>query len=855
MSIDFLRPLFLLLLLPLPLLWFLPRRPERRVQAILRTVLLASVVLALSGPVLVSTAGARFDVLVLDLSGSVEGASRERALRVLDQWGNTLEDRDRAAVVVIGPAPASGPLLPGDFRQLIHLQDPVSTSSLSAALAAAERQIPAGSAGLITLASDGLSTDRRWGPVVQRLTARGIPVAVHDLGPGDSRPRLVGLAADPQLRAGQTARIEVTVAGQAGGVRVRISDTQGREWARSEPLTIAGRTRVALEFEPTEAGFLTLIAEAVSDGTASADPARTTLRRTFAVQAPLRLLYLGDRTESGASHLGDLLGRGFQVVDGAARTLNATTDLTGFDLVVIDDRPASLLPEPFQTHLASAVQKDGLGLLFTGGKASFGTGGYDHSTVAGLLPVDFIQRTEKRDPSTALAVIIDTSGSMSGTRIELAKQITRLAIRRLKAHDRVGIVEFYGNKHWALPLQSAANKIAIDRAIGRMQAVGGTVMYPAIEEAFYGLKNVATRYKHILIITDAGVEDADYESLVRLIAKDNINVSTVLVGAQAHSQSLVDIASWGRGRFYAAADRYNLPEVVLKQSTTLNLPAYKSGGFPVIGRGGPGWWGELDRTAVPALAGYVETQTRPGAETVLEVDGSAHPVLASWQYGLGRVTTFMTEPLGEGTAAWKDWNGYGRWLARVVSRTAGDLRPFRFEVTRQDHRLVVQARRYGDRTDAVPVASLMDGAGAGSPLVFHARSADHFVAERVADPIQEVRLRASAGGPRTTAPGAGPGRGEVLLVSPPSDDVASEFQVDPEAAMDLAGLARATGGTYAGPADASAAPRALPLPADANSLSLVELWPYAAGLALLLYLTELAVRRWPSRPATAPVRP
>jgi hypothetical protein len=163
-SIDFLRPLFLLLLLPLPLLWFLPRRPERRVQAILRTVLLASVVLALSGPVLVSTAGARFDVLVLDLSGSVEGASRERALRVLDQWGNTLEDRDRAAVVVIGPAPASGPLLPGDFRQLIHLQDPVSTSSLSAALAAAERQIPAGSAGLITLASDGLSTDRRWGP-------------------------------------------------------------------------------------------------------------------------------------------------------------------------------------------------------------------------------------------------------------------------------------------------------------------------------------------------------------------------------------------------------------------------------------------------------------------------------------------------------------------------------------------------------------------------------------------------------------------------------------------------------------------------------------------------------------------
>ena len=96
MSIDFLRPLFLLLMLPLPLLWFFPRRPERRNQAVLRTALLASVVLALSGPVLVSTAGARFDVLILDLSRSVEGAARERALRLLDQWGKTLEDRDRA---------------------------------------------------------------------------------------------------------------------------------------------------------------------------------------------------------------------------------------------------------------------------------------------------------------------------------------------------------------------------------------------------------------------------------------------------------------------------------------------------------------------------------------------------------------------------------------------------------------------------------------------------------------------------------------------------------------------------------------------------------------------------------------
>jgi Mg-chelatase subunit ChlD len=111
------------------------------------------------------------------------------------------------------------------------------------------------------------------------------------------------------------------------------------------------------------------------------------------------------------------------------------------------------VPEAFQQHLADAVTHQGLGLVFSGGKSAFGTGGYDTTPVAKIVPVEFVQRTEKRDPSTALAIIIDTSGSMTGSRIELAKQVARLAVRRLKAHDRIGIVEFYGNKHWALPLQ------------------------------------------------------------------------------------------------------------------------------------------------------------------------------------------------------------------------------------------------------------------------------------------------------------------------------------------------------------------------------------------------------------------
>lgn len=849
MTFAFVRPLFLVLLAALPLLWFFPRRNAARARVLLRALVLAALILALAGPVVLRPSGSPHQVLVLDQSASLSPTQRDRAQELFDGWRGRLVDPARSALVLLGPEPDAGPP-PPEFRQVLRVSDPLSSSSLGVALALAERQIPAGAPGVVTLISDGLATDRRWGPAVQRLIARGIPVASYDLGREESEFRLVGLEADGLLRVGQTARVTATVAGASSAFTVRLLEADGRELAVSRPIDAAGRVMVPLEFVPRAAGFLAVRAEVRPVVGAGSPASGQVLARTLAVQPSLRLLYLGERMAGGAGKLGELLGNGFTMEDGGGLPLGAGTDLRGYDLVWVDDRPASRLPEEFQRRLTTAVKEDGLGLIVSGGKASFGMGGYDQTPLAEVLPVDLVQRTEKSDPSIALAVIIDTSGSMGGTRIELAKQVARLAIRRLKAHDRVGIVEFYGNKHWALPLQSAANKIAIDRAIGRMQATGGTVMYPAIEEAYYGLKNVNTRYKHILIITDAGVEDADYESLVRLITRDRVNVSTVLVGSQAHSQSLVDLAAWGQGRFYAASDRFALPEVVLKQATTMNLPAYKIGRFPLAGRGGPGWWDAVDRASVPGLAGYVETQVRPGAEVLLEVGGSAHPVLSTWHYGLGRVTALMTEPLGEGTANWQDWDDYGRWLARVVSRTAGDLRPFRFDLERRDQHLAVLARRYGDQAGAIPEAQLLGPAGEpGPPLAFRQVAPGEFRAELVFDPLAEARVIAGT----TNDPARVRDSGRQLLVSTATADVAAEGQVDPERALDLAGLAAATGGVFVD-ASRSAPLAAEPAPAAGRApLSLLELGPFAALLALLLYLFELFHRRR-AVPSLPPVR-
>lgn len=835
MSIGWLNPWALILLPGLAALWFWPRRATSWAHPAWRAVTAGALVLALAQPVLVRRTDTIRNIFIVDESASLSDGQRSRQAALVDARRQGPDD----VLVVMG---GSGDSVQGEqpFRSVVTV-GAEGVSPLSDALAAASRLVPEDGRGRLWLFTDGLSTDRRWGAVVQDLITRGLVVETHDLGVDERDVYPAKITADGELRVGQTGRVLVDVAGTATGVVVRLRGADGGELAASSPMDIDGGATIPLAFEPAEPGALTLVAEVAPVAT-DVEAGNNRSQTTVAVQAPLNVLYLGDRQRGGAAGLERLLGQGFSVQDAGAG--GQMGDLARWDLVMVDDRPASQLPSAVQQQVTEAVARQGVGMVFSGGRSAFGTGGYDGTPMAEAVPVEFVQRAEKRDPSTALAIIIDTSGSMIGTRLELAKQVARLAIRRLKAHDRVGIVEFYGNKHWAVPLQSAANKITIDRAVGRMQAIGGTVLRPGLEEAYYGLKNVDTRYKHILVITDAGVETADYESLLRQITNDGINLSTVLVGAQAHNQLLIDLASWGKGRFYSAIDRYSLPEVILKQPSTMKLPAYKTGAFSVQTRGGAGWWSDINRGAVPALTGYVETTARDEAEVLMEVAGSGDPVVATWRYGLGRVTAITTEPVGEGTRSWNGWKDYGRWIGRVLSRTAADLKLFDYQVERDGRRVLVTARRLARDESIHPEASLVGTeAGRATTMPFREVAPGFFEAETTVGADEVFHAIATA---RRTSDGSG--WQATRVVAPADAGRSAERQVWPEDGIDLERLAKVTGGAYTSPegrADALTPPTAVP-----EALGAFDAWPLwrlLVWLALIAYVSEVAWRRWPRR--------
>jgi thioredoxin-like negative regulator of GroEL len=306
------------------------------------------------------------------------------------------------------------------------------------------------------------------------------------------------------------------------------------------------------------------------------------------------------------------------------------------ELAVINGAALGDLDEATQNHLTEKL-KQGMGLLIFTDRTPVGD-----SVLGRALPMRFESQDLKKNPISSLVIIIDTSGSMSGPRIDLAREVARLALDRLRTCDYAGIVEFHGNRRWAAPLQSAGNYLELRRSLNRLNAGGGTVILPAIREAYFGLRNMDTRLKHVLVITDGGVEYGDFEKLIREMAEQKITLSTVMVGPGS-GNFLAQLATWGGGRFYQASSRFALPDLQFRQSGRNSLPPYINGDFPLTVHGIPG----MPETIVPlpAIQGLLPGELKKTAAQ--PVKAGEYPLLSWWQYGMGKCAVFASELNGE----------------------------------------------------------------------------------------------------------------------------------------------------------------------------------------------------------------
>ena len=341
------------------------------------------------------------------------------------------------------------------------------------------------------------------------------------------------------------------------------------------------------------------------------------------------------------------------------------SDLQNYELLMLSNVPATALTQKQMEIARTFVQELGGGFIMLGGEQSFGLGGYYKSTLEEILPVRSDFEKEKEKPSLGMVLVIDKSGSMDGDKIEMAKSAARNAVELLGRRDQVAVLAFDGETFVISEMQRATNKGVIDNDIARIDAGGGTTMYPAMEMAYEMLLSTSAKLKHVILLTDGISSPGDFEGLAQTMTSAKMTVSTVAVGDGADTELLETIARVGKGRYYFTTDPAQVPQIFAKETVTASKSAIDEQPFlPQVVRTTHALH-DLDMEVAPFLLGYVITRPKPTSEVILATE-SGDPLLAWWRYGLGMTVAFTSDAKSRWAAEWMTWPGFGKFWTQVV---------------------------------------------------------------------------------------------------------------------------------------------------------------------------------------------
>ncbi|HEY3097714.1 MAG TPA: VWA domain-containing protein [Methylomirabilota bacterium] len=380
--------------------------------------------------------------------------------------------------------------------------------------------------------------------------------------------------------------------------------------------------------------------------------------------------------------------------------------LQKYDGVVLSNVSSLKLTRPQMAQIRDYVRDHGGGLMMIGGEESFGLGGYYRTPIEEALPVTMEVKQKVEIPSLAVVLSIDRSGSMAMstdekvTKLDLAKEAAHLVVDLLDERNEVGVMSWDTEFIWDSPMRGARDKGAIHHAIATIKAGGGTDGYPALKESYQVLFDRPALLKHVIFLSDGQMTRGDFAGLLRRMAKDKITVSTVAIGKDADVQLMVDIAKWGKGRFYYTEDSQTIPRIFTLETQLASKASLVEQPFkPQLTAPNHEAMQDINWKAVPPLGGYVATSIKQNAELVL-MSHQEDPVLATWRYGLGRAAAFTSDAKAKWGVLWLRWADFNKFWAQLTRWT---LR----SGSRSDTTAIVQRT---DQTGEV-VVDAVDGKG------------------------------------------------------------------------------------------------------------------------------------------------
>ncbi len=685
--IEFYYPELLLVGIPLAIiLWRYARHGTA--TTLVRVGIALLLLLALAGP-LYNLGGKGVDVIVVaDRSRSMSEQALANVAELIHNLDRNRGDGDRVGIVAFGASSQieripSGSAMFAGFSKPVNVDGSDLNVAIQSAINLAEDKRPT----RILVLSDGEANGIDPNSAARRARELKIPIDYRVF----SRVKVGDVAIESlnipeEISPREPFQFSVFVQADRAATGKLVIKREGRIISTATHTFSIGRNRLLFRDLVDHPGFVTYEAELILEG----DPVQENNRGEagLRVNAGPRLLVLNADGREG--NLVRALRAGRIDVDVyKADQFNVSQDtLDPYRAVIIENLPAGVFGRTGMEQLAQYVEDLGGGLLLTGGKRSFGVGGYFNSPLDEILPVSMEIREEHRKNRLALAIALDRSGSMAApvsggkTKMDLANLGTAECVRLLSTGDSVAIIAVDSAPHTVQKLIPVKNAEAIaNKALGIQSMGGGIFVYEALVAAGNELMKAEQSTKHIILFSDAAdsEEPGAYKSLLAKYDKAGITVSVIGLGTvkDPDARLLEDIAKLGNGNIMFTQDAAELPRLFTEDTMSVARSSFvekdektQPDGIAAQQLLDSRLIGDWGGAGFPKIDGYNLSYLKPEATMgVVTLDEYRAPLSAFWYRGLGRAAALTVEMDGEFSGDLIDWEGYSdfvithaRWL-------------------------------------------------------------------------------------------------------------------------------------------------------------------------------------------------
>lgn len=572
------------------------------------------------------------------------------------------------------------------YQQYLESEDPdTSATDIASALNYARTLFEYPETSKIVLISDGIETDSKAMDVIRSISADGIKVdTVYFPNETKSEAQIVG-AERPKDNISLNEPFNLTLNfqsnfdGEVAGAEVIVYDNGD---AKSTVAVELSENEQSVEIEHTfsEYGLHELRFELrFSDGTSDTMAENNSYFSYIYLQSFNHILILEKYTGESAELQTILEDLEYEVDvlsienDKDSIPTDAKTLSRYEQVIFVNIANSDIEPLGFDEVIEEYVSDLGGGLLTVGGKNDTDADGnvvphaynrtdmmqindkgtLESTTYQKMLPVQVVDYT----PPIALVIIIDRSGSMGGgvgSNLDMAKRGADACVMKLNTRDYCGIMTLDDTYSEEVRITPVSQREEIREVIYNIseEGGGGTVFSGAIRRAGEALSSVDVKNRHIMLITDGAPSDSleEYGSYIDINTAKGITMSVIAINPGSNASNMQAAAERANGLYYEVTSSGQIGDFMFSDLEAKAIAEIEYGKeFDVKIGDVTSVVNGIRNEEIPVLSGYYGTVKKSDAVVPLKGEYGV-PIYAQWQYGNGKVGSFMSDLNGEWSA-------------------------------------------------------------------------------------------------------------------------------------------------------------------------------------------------------------